>query len=43
MQMCVSFVRAGTLVGGLLLLGPAQAPILSDPPVTVPLAGSAAS
>jgi sporulation protein YlmC with PRC-barrel domain len=43
MQMCVSFVRAGTLVGGLLLLGPAHAPILSDPPVTVPLAGPAAS
>jgi sporulation protein YlmC with PRC-barrel domain len=43
MQMCVTFIRAGALVGGLLLLGPARAPIPLDPPVTVPLARPAAS
>jgi sporulation protein YlmC with PRC-barrel domain len=36
MQTCVTLVRVGALVGGLLLLGPARAPIPPDPPVTTP-------
>ena len=36
MQMCVTLVRVGALVGGLLLLGPARAPIPPDPSATTP-------
>ena len=43
MQTCVTLVRAGVLVGGLLLLGPAHAPIPPDSPVTVPFVRPAAS
>jgi sporulation protein YlmC with PRC-barrel domain len=42
MQMCASLVKAGALVGGLLVLGPVQAPMLIDPSVTVPLLRTAA-
>jgi sporulation protein YlmC with PRC-barrel domain len=43
MQTCATLVRAGALVGGLLVLGPAQAPMPLGPPVTVPLLRAAAS
>jgi sporulation protein YlmC with PRC-barrel domain len=36
MQTCVTLVRVGVLVSGLLLLGPGRAPIPPDPPVTPP-------
>jgi hypothetical protein len=42
MQTCATLVRAGALVGGLLVLGPVQAPMLLGPPVTVPLLRAAA-
>ena len=37
MQTCVTLIRAGALVGGLLVLGPVRAPIPLDPLVTAPL------
>jgi len=40
MQTCVTIIRAGALVGGLLVLGPVRAPI---PPVTAPLVRPLAS
>jgi sporulation protein YlmC with PRC-barrel domain len=43
MQTCATLVRVGALVGGLLLLGPAPAPIPPSPPVTPPLVHLAAS
>jgi hypothetical protein len=43
MQTCVTLVRAGARVGGLLVLGPVQAPMSVDPPLTVPLPQTAAS
>ena len=43
MQTCMLLVRVGALVGGLLLLGPARAPITPKPPVIVSLAQSAAA
>jgi sporulation protein YlmC with PRC-barrel domain len=43
MRTCVTLVRAGALVAGLLVLGPVQAPMSVDPPVTVPLLQTAAS
>jgi PRC-barrel domain len=43
MQTCATLVRAGALVGGLLVLGPVQAPMPLGPPVTVPLLRAAAS
>jgi len=43
MQTCVTLIRAGALVGGLLVLGPIRAPIPLDPPVTAPLVWTAAS
>jgi sporulation protein YlmC with PRC-barrel domain len=43
MQTCVTFIRAGALVGGLLVLGPVRAPIPLDPLVTAPLARPVAS
>jgi sporulation protein YlmC with PRC-barrel domain len=43
MQTCVTLIRAGALVGGLLVLGPIRAPIPLDPPVTASLVRPAAS
>jgi PRC-barrel domain len=43
MQTCATLVRAGALVVGLLVLGPAQAPMPLGPPGTVPLLRAAAS
>jgi sporulation protein YlmC with PRC-barrel domain len=43
MQTCVTLIRAGALVGGLLVLGPVRAPIPLDPPITAPLVRPAVS
>ena len=43
MQTCVTLIRAGALVGGLLVPGPVRAPIPLDPPVTTPLVRPVAS
>jgi sporulation protein YlmC with PRC-barrel domain len=42
MQTCVTLIRAGALVVGLLVLGPVRAPIPLDPPITAPLVRPAA-
>ena len=43
MQARVTLARVGVLVGGLLVLGPVQAPMSVDPPVSIPLLQTAAS
>jgi hypothetical protein len=42
MQTCVTLVRVGVLVGGLLVLGPTRAPMSVDSSLTVPLLQTAA-
>lgn len=43
MQTRVTLARVGALVGGLLVLGPVQAPMSVDPPINIPLLQTAAS
>jgi sporulation protein YlmC with PRC-barrel domain len=43
MQTCVTLIRAGALVGSLLVLGPVRAPIPLDPPVMASLVQPVAS
>jgi sporulation protein YlmC with PRC-barrel domain len=43
MQTCVTLIRAGALVGGLLVLGPVRAPIPLNPPVMASLVQPVAS